>query len=522
MLFKKPPLPPLPELLRRLKRAGEKLPKDLRKDLLAYGDELKKPLLEMTLDEELLWAESYQPEVWVVMHALTLFEELRADDVAEALVNLLDVEEADLLRDRLRDFYTRIGPAAIPVLKRYVDDSSRNPYGRSAACDAMAAMAEDHPQMRADVVDYLTERLDQGADQSEQAETFRAFVVISLLDMKAREALPAIERAFVEDIIDDTVVGMDSLADQFGEAALSPEGKALAERDCAGGDSLHLRCRQCGTERRYPVRHVLVDLVATEKKAELAERVFIREDIKCRKCGALNGLEPSGMGTLDLMGSLLRDVLGEGPKSSAVRHVRPTVRGEEMAATDGLRLYEGFLKQRPDDAECRLGYANLLHTAWRCDEALEHYQRAIELASESPTVRAHALMRMGWLHGERGQVEDARRALEAVLSLPDRQRIDAGLERGIEGQVRSLLDRLERDGMIDHDLLVSAEEEDGESIPFPLAEPRDDDLSEVVRPTPPLRGPDRSTPSTASRKIARNAPCPCGSRRKFKKCCGKS
>lgn len=521
MLFKEPPLPPLPDLLKRLKSVGEKLPKDLREDLLAYGDELKKPLLDMALDEKLLWAESYRPEVWVVVHALVLLADLGAVETAEALVHLLDEEQCDTLRENLRRFFGRIGPGALPVLEHYVDDSSHSLYGRSAACDAMADMTKDHPQARAGVIAYLTKWLELGADESDQPETFRAFVIVSLLNMEAREALPTIERTFVEDTIDDTVVSIGSLVRHFGESTLGPEARALAEQDRPGGASLHLHCRQCGIERHYPVRHVLIDIIAIEKKAEQDETVFIREDLTCRKCGALNDFEVSGKGTLSLMGFTLRKAFGHDMASEGVRHTRPTVMGKDMAACDGLRLYERLLKRRPEDAELHLGYANLLHMAWRCDEALEHYHKAIELAGEDATTRAHALMRIGWVHGERGQVEDAHRALEAVQSQSDHHGIDPELARGFKGAARMLLDRLDRDGMIDHDLLLS-NQEDGGPIAQPIAETHDDDPPEIVLRPAAKRLLDRPSPPAARRKVARNAPCPCGSGRKFKKCCGKS
>jgi uncharacterized protein YecA (UPF0149 family) len=34
------------------------------------------------------------------------------------------------------------------------------------------------------------------------------------------------------------------------------------------------------------------------------------------------------------------------------------------------------------------------------------------------------------------------------------------------------------------------------------------------------RGPKRSAPGVAAAKVGRNEPCPCGSGKKHKKCCG--
>lgn len=174
---------------------------------LGLGPDHIPDLIRMATDEELAWADSDSLEVWSPMHAWRTLGQLQAEAAIEPFLSLfrrIDEDDDDWVGEELPEVYGMIGPAAVPALAAYLADSSHGLYARVAAASSLKHIAETHPDVRAECVDILTHQLERFA---EQEDTFNAFLVSPLLDLKAVEAAPLMERAFAADCVDEIVSG---------------------------------------------------------------------------------------------------------------------------------------------------------------------------------------------------------------------------------------------------------------------------------------------------------------------------
>lgn len=165
-------------------------------------------LIRMATDEDLHYADSDSLEVWAPVHAWRALGQLRAEAAIEPLVALLALTDEDAEDDwtpeELPHVFAEIGPAAIPALTAFLADDRRGVYSRTSAANGLQHIAEKHPAARDNVVAILMRQLEQFADQE---ENFNAFLISSLADLKATEALPVIERAFAAEAVEEFVIG---------------------------------------------------------------------------------------------------------------------------------------------------------------------------------------------------------------------------------------------------------------------------------------------------------------------------
>ncbi len=197
--------PPVDKLL----TFGECSPSPEWPDYLALGlgPEHVPDLIRMATDEELNQAASDSLEVWAPVHAWRALGQLRAEAAIEPLLSLfrrIDENEDDWVDGQLPDVYGMIGPAAIPALTAYLADTSHGLYARISAASSLKHIGEMHPDARAECVAIFARQLEGFAEQD---PTLNAFLVAPLLDLKAVEAAPVIERAFAADRVDESVVG---------------------------------------------------------------------------------------------------------------------------------------------------------------------------------------------------------------------------------------------------------------------------------------------------------------------------
>jgi len=186
--------PSLESLLDELLEAGEHADKDELQAIQAHDQAAVPRLVEMATDRELIRADSDAPEVWAPTHAMRLLGRLQAAEAVPPLLALLEEEqEADWIYKELPEVMAQIGPAAAGLLKAYAADRDRYLYGRSAASESLVKIAQAHPETRQATVDFLRTFLPAYPDDRPDDETFRAFVVGDLLDLKAKEAYPDIE-----------------------------------------------------------------------------------------------------------------------------------------------------------------------------------------------------------------------------------------------------------------------------------------------------------------------------------------
>ncbi len=173
---------------------------------LGLGLEHIPDLIRMATDEELRWAYSDTLEVWAPIHAWRALGQLRAEAAIEPLLSLLDEAEGDddWVMEELPEVYGMIGPAAIPAITEYIADDSHLDWARITAIGCLEKIGTMHPDSRDTCVAILTRRLKLC---EEDDPTINAFVISSLIDMRALEAAPAIERAFAADCVDLSIAG---------------------------------------------------------------------------------------------------------------------------------------------------------------------------------------------------------------------------------------------------------------------------------------------------------------------------
>ncbi|HEV8718781.1 MAG TPA: DUF1186 domain-containing protein [Candidatus Binatia bacterium] len=174
---------------------------------LGLGPEHTPDLIRMAVDEELNHADSDSVEVWAPIHAWRALGQLHTEAAIAPLISLfrtIDEDDNEWAGEELPTVFGMIGPTAIPALTAYLANPMNRLYARIAAISSLQHIAEVHPETCAECVAVLTRQLEEGAEAD---PTLNGFLLASLLDLKAVESLPIIERAFAADWIDESVAG---------------------------------------------------------------------------------------------------------------------------------------------------------------------------------------------------------------------------------------------------------------------------------------------------------------------------
>jgi tetratricopeptide (TPR) repeat protein len=230
------------------------------------------------------------------------------------------------------------------------------------------------------VVDFLRTFLPAYPDEEPDDERFRAFVITDLLDLKAREAYPDIEAAFVEGRVDDMVVGLDDVQEELGI-----RGKARPRK--RAGFELRLKCQECGFVRPHAVDVVYCDLATQERRTRGEETKYsefiIPQRIICPRCNAVDHYELTSEAHLAMTAELLKlaipggKVPGLGDGTQRLRLMRFTIKdGREMHPLEALEMYQRRVDENPGDVRTRVRYANVLFFLRRWDEARAQFEEA--------------------------------------------------------------------------------------------------------------------------------------------------
>ena len=179
------------------------------RDYIALGikSEHVPDLIRMAQDEELRWANSGSKEVWANLHAWRALGQLRTEAAIEPLIGLLhwiDDEDDEWAQGDLPIVFGMMGAGAIPALSKFLAEPSNGEWARVSAAESLEKIAKQHPDSRNECARILARQLEQYASQE---ETVNAFLISGLLDFKAREYAPIMERAFQANKVDLTVQG---------------------------------------------------------------------------------------------------------------------------------------------------------------------------------------------------------------------------------------------------------------------------------------------------------------------------
>jgi hypothetical protein len=164
-------------------------------------------LIRMATDEALNSAPGNSNLVWAPIHAWRALGQLRATQASQPLLTLLpriDDFQDDWVGSDLPDVLARMGETAIEPAANYLAATSHGQWARIAAAEILGEIGRTHPDLRTECVTRLAAQLERF---SEQSETFNAFLVLPLWDLRAVEVMPLIERAFAAGLVDESVMG---------------------------------------------------------------------------------------------------------------------------------------------------------------------------------------------------------------------------------------------------------------------------------------------------------------------------
>lgn len=172
---------------------------------LGLGPEQIPDLIRMATDASLNWADSESLEVWAPVHAWRALGQLRAEAAVEPLLALFeDLEDSDWVLEELPEVFGLIGPAALPALAAYIADVSFDEEAHISAIPSVEKIGLCWPEARPASIALLMRQLEQFAENTPE---INGFLVLSLVELKAAEALPLIERAFAARRVDPTILG---------------------------------------------------------------------------------------------------------------------------------------------------------------------------------------------------------------------------------------------------------------------------------------------------------------------------
>ena len=359
-------------------------------------------------------------------------------------------------------------------------------------------------------VDHLLDILPEYRAASDRLEQWCALAE-AVPDPRTVEALlPELHRA--HPVIDGGVVTLCELLDQHPDGLdearertakhderifRGVEGMQTQSAAAAPSETIQmdLACPECDDENSFEVRRVY--LAAEDPKQE----PYIGDDLTCPSCGFRGTFRSSRAARLPLMGLLLRNLVpglrGDDGSIGPLQIVRRfVVGGKEMSPAEIIGYYKQRLTTDPDDVVSLLALGNTYSTLGPERLAADCYRRCLDLdptCVEAPYAlsdiecgagnheRAWALLNQAWSvrsdwHFHRLQDASPQEFEAAFVEAHD-----------------SLARRLGR--------------------PVIGGEPRRIPVHDLPSGPSPVR------PKKKKRKIGRNEPCPCGSGKKYKRCC---
>jgi tetratricopeptide (TPR) repeat protein len=318
---------------------------------------------------------------------------------------------------------------------------------------------------------------------------------IDLLGRELREGEVAAEQVFaflcqVHGVADSRLEAIRRRLDARLRRMVEPERDPVQEPDVSL--ELGLRCNACRRTYTYDVREIYVDPEAKESEGF---QPFIKDGIRCKGCGRENDYTLPEKTQLLLLSELALLTERSEAEGKEIFQGSP-FRFARLGLSDGRRLqprearqdYEDRLARRPDDPELLVGYANVLRVLGEAERAETALKRALELDPAA----ADAYVTLGQFAEERGDLGVAEEMYRQCVAL------------GRKGRFYRVKDRREFLEWVE-EALIRIQGARAARSPEPVsAQARLEALAAQDR---------------GAVKVGRNDPCPCGSGKKYKKCC---
>jgi len=388
--------------------------------------------------------------------------DLEADAAVEPLVDMLresdDVED-DWASDELPHVFGKIGEAAIPSLVQLAEDAHCKQFARSIATCALRYGAEYHPHTRDRVVAHLTQMMAGAVDDDVD---FNSTLLVELVELRAVEAAEAIERAFAGNLLD---VGM--------------MGDWEIVRRKLGVEGLGLKMPENPHNSVQVFRKRMGIGIFSDQAIFRRDEIDHDREQEYLKC-AWHAFSPSSEAqqVVDLFGQL---------------------EWFEMLLEFGLH-YLGEI-------------VDLMTLGSVQNFVLDYVPSKVSTEPDAAASIAHELARF-WEY------------LDRVYKLPQAKSIVAWLTSdGLVRQLKAEMSDPSNFGMAKSIFMAgqkagydmsSAEERAKFMMVFNRALLP---AQQTASPTDRNKAPETASPTNRKKRVGRNDPCPCGSGKKFKKCC---
>ncbi len=309
--------------------------------------------------------------------------------------------------------------------------------------------------------------------------------------------------------------------------------------------SFPLRCTNCGHTYRYEIKNIYVGKEG---------RPVIGDIIQCKGCGRIETYEMTVDTQFGFTAELARTVaLKQTQKEEVSDHIDSSIKvysrfdmttlGRKVKSTgEAYHLLKNEIEKHQQDADLQRRMGNLLKNGGKPELALPYYLEAIRI---NPADADSYCSIVDMLIGQKRYTE-AIPYLERVVPLCRQSKMDEGLRRNMFSVLLDQAHIIQKETGHRVELFVLAKPEDlvksKESVTLDVHsfEPNDPEdfewlyhtfrygqvpekrlKAEVTTEGTRRGGETLGLPIVKGEKVGRNDPCPCGSGKKYKKCCGR-
>ncbi|KAF0125695.1 MAG: ST7 protein [Elusimicrobia bacterium] len=576
---------------------GDQLPKAWAGEVVARGGRLV-PALSSILLDECNWHRG-DAGWWAVVHATYLLGAIGGEQAVPILIHVMRLAEEwdnEWISHEIPSIFGRLGPKALPYLRKEALNRKADWYFRTNALEGMAAVTLRHPETEREVFTLVVAI---ASDASEDNET-RAWAGRILLDFGKREHEPLLrsllESGAAREVfnLDDLQSGMESPDYHcYNNAWLDfydPENIAARRREGESGRLSEKEALEQAARAGWGTDPLEGDEASGEPQDEVRPPKNAQMITERMSFHASRAIKAKGLETDEEINAYLKSCIGKPPRPEAPQgawEVGQDLMYEAWLEEDpGKRVETAHraLKICPDLADAY----NLLaeETAGNLKEAGKLYEKALRagerqlgpdffaenagrfwgIVETRPYMRARAgLAHCLWLERERDEAishcyemlrlnphdnQGVRYALASYLSRLDRwQELEKLLERseykddcGLEWLVMKALcafvgegaspraGELLKDAVSHNDFLATyllGDRQIPKDLPDYVALGSEEEAAfcafEVLPAWKRVSGASNWLRDVLGLvvmpKAGRNELCPCGSGRKFKKCC---